>query len=135
MSGDDLQIWQLEEGAFLHLCDDTVLFVMHVPRRAVQLSLQAAVGGELDREIVFCPLLDGRSGGGATLRRSLMLMALELSDVAASFGCPDTSARVEDFVARTMVCGLHHNFSDLIRPKDESRRRPSSRRPSALCTK
>ena len=94
--------------------DNARIVNLWIPRAVLQASLQQLLGDAIERSVEFLPLISAASGAGATLRRSLVMAILELSDATPSFGHPFVAVRFEEFVAHTLLSGLPHNFTDYL---------------------
>jgi AraC-like DNA-binding protein len=112
--GDAGRLLQRPAGAVTIDGDHSRLINLWVPKAVLQASLQQLLGDAVERSIEFYPQVSAASGAGATLRRTLLMAILELSEAESSFSHPFVAVRFEEFIAHTMLSGLPHNFSDFL---------------------
>jgi AraC-like DNA-binding protein len=112
--GSQGRIFQRPAGTITVDGDDARLLNMWIPKDLVQASLQQILGDAAERNVEFLPQILPTSGAGATLRRMMVMAAIEFGDPNSSFSSPLVAARFEEFVAHTLLSGLQHNFTDFL---------------------
>jgi AraC-like DNA-binding protein len=118
--GESGRILQRKAGTCTIDGDETNSLNLWVPREVLQAGLQQMVGDATERRVEFLPQISAANGGGATLRRTMQLALLELSDANPSFAHPAVAVRFEEFIVQTMLSGLPHNFSDFLASQNQA---------------
>jgi hypothetical protein len=99
-----------EPGTRLAASDDSARFNLWVPARLLRERLEALLDGQKVGSLVFQPLIDQTRGAGATIRRLLSFLFVELAHSDSLLTNEIVTGSIEETLALCLLLGLTHNY-------------------------
>lgn len=103
-----------EPGTRLRSSDDNVRLNVWVKAPRVERTLAALLGRELSHRLEFQPAMDFRSGGGASLRRLVQLLVLELAQPDGMAANALAWSSFTDLWIHSLLRSLPHNHREAM---------------------
>jgi AraC-like DNA-binding protein len=100
-----------EPGTRFAASDGSVRFNLWVSARLLREKLEVLLNGQEVKSLVFQPLMDQTRGAGATIRRLLSFLFLELAHSDSQLTNEIVARSFEETLALCLLLGLTHNYS------------------------
>ena len=100
-----------EPGTRLAASDDNVRFNLWVSARLLRERLEVLLDGQAVKSLLFQPLIDQTRGAGATIRRLLSFLFVELAHSDSLLTNEIVARNLEETLALFLLLGLKHNYT------------------------